>query len=32
LVRSGEVLLGLCALYGVWAILFFGLASFSYRY
>ena len=32
LVRSGEVLLGLCALYGVWFILFFGLANFSYRY
>ncbi len=32
LVRSGEVLLGLCALYGVWAILFFGLANFSYRW
>ncbi|HEV2442562.1 MAG TPA: serine hydrolase domain-containing protein, partial [Steroidobacteraceae bacterium] len=32
LVRSGEVLLGLCALYGIWFILFFGLANFSYQY
>ena len=32
LVRSGEALLGLCALYGLWAILFFGFASFSYHY
>jgi hypothetical protein len=32
LVRSGEILLGLCALYGIWFILFFGLANFSYQY
>ncbi|HEV2272326.1 MAG TPA: serine hydrolase domain-containing protein [Steroidobacteraceae bacterium] len=32
LVRSGEALLGLCALYGIWVILFFGLVNFSYRY
>ena len=32
LVRSGEALLGLCALYGIWVNLFFGLANFSYRY
>jgi CubicO group peptidase (beta-lactamase class C family) len=32
LVRSAEVLLGLAAIYGIWVILFFGLASFSYRY
>jgi CubicO group peptidase (beta-lactamase class C family) len=32
LVRAGEVLLALCALYGLWAIFFFGFASFSYRY
>jgi CubicO group peptidase (beta-lactamase class C family) len=32
LVRSGEVLLGLCAIYGIWVILFFGLANFSYQY
>lgn len=32
LVRVGETLLALCAVYGIWAILFFGLASFSYRY
>jgi CubicO group peptidase (beta-lactamase class C family) len=32
LVRSGEALLGLCAIYGVWAILFFGFANFSYRW
>jgi CubicO group peptidase (beta-lactamase class C family) len=32
LVRSGEALLGLCAVYGVWAILFFGFANFSYRW
>lgn len=32
LVRGGEVLLGLCAVYGIWAILFFGFANFSYRW
>ena len=32
LVRSGEALLGLCVLYGIWFILFFGLANFSYQY
>ena len=32
LVRSGEALLGLCALYGIWFILFFGLANFNYQY
>ena len=32
MVRSGEALLGLCALYGIWFILFFGLANFSYQY
>ena len=32
LVRAGEALLVLCALYGLWAIFFFGFASFSYRY
>lgn len=32
LVRSGETLLALCAIYGLWAIFFFGFASFSYRY
>ena len=31
-VRAGEALLALCAIYGIWAIVFFGLASFSYRY
>jgi hypothetical protein len=32
LVRSGEALLALCALYGIWAIHFFGFADFSYRW
>ena len=32
LVRSGEALLGLCALYGIWAIFVFGFANFSFRY
>ncbi|MHB8813975.1 MAG: hypothetical protein ACYDAE_11970 [Steroidobacteraceae bacterium] len=32
LVRTGEALLGLCAIYGVWAIHFFGFANFSYRW
>ena len=32
LVRSAEALLGLCALYGIWFILFFGLANFNYQY
>ena len=31
-VRAGEALLGLCALYGVWLIFAFGLVSFSLRY
>jgi CubicO group peptidase (beta-lactamase class C family) len=32
LVRTGEALLGLCALYGIWVIHAFGFASFSYRW
>lgn len=32
LVRAGEGLLGLCALYGIWAILAFQMASFSFHY
>ncbi|HEV2442561.1 MAG TPA: serine hydrolase domain-containing protein [Steroidobacteraceae bacterium] len=32
LVRTGEALLGLCAIYGIWAIHFFGFANFSYRW
>jgi CubicO group peptidase (beta-lactamase class C family) len=32
LVRLGEGLLALCALYGLWAIFAFGLASFSFHY
>ena len=32
LVRVGEAVLALAALYGLWAIFFFGFASFSYRY
>ena len=32
LVRSAEVLLGLCAIYGIWFIFFFGLANFSYQF
>ncbi len=32
LVRVGEGLLALCALYGLWAIFAFGLASFSFHY
>ncbi|MGH8202538.1 MAG: serine hydrolase domain-containing protein, partial [Steroidobacteraceae bacterium] len=32
LARAGEALLALAAIYGIWVILFFGLASFSYRY
>lgn len=32
LVRGGEALLGLSALYGLWLILALGLASFSLRY
>ena len=32
LVRAGEGLLALCALYGIWAILAFGMASFSFHY
>jgi predicted permease len=32
LVRTGEGLLALCALYGLWAIFAFQLANFSFRY
>ncbi|HZT03649.1 MAG TPA: serine hydrolase domain-containing protein [Steroidobacteraceae bacterium] len=32
LVRCGEVVLALWALYGLWAIFAFGFASFSFRY
>ncbi len=32
LVRSGEALLGLAALYGVWLIFAYGLINFSLRY
>lgn len=32
LVRAGEFLLALCALYGLWAIFALQLANFSYRY
>jgi CubicO group peptidase (beta-lactamase class C family) len=32
LVRAGEALLGLCAVYGIWVIHFFGFANFSYRW
>ena len=32
LVRSGEVVLGLSALYGLWIIFAFGLVAFSLRY
>jgi CubicO group peptidase (beta-lactamase class C family) len=32
LVRCGEGLLALCALWGLWAIFAFGLASFSFHY
>jgi CubicO group peptidase (beta-lactamase class C family) len=32
LVRSGELLLGLSALYGIWVIFAFGLVDFSLRY
>ncbi len=32
LVRTGEALLGLCAIYGIWVIHFFGFANFSYRW
>jgi hypothetical protein len=32
LVRSGEAVLGLCAIYGIWAIHVFGFANFSYRW
>jgi CubicO group peptidase (beta-lactamase class C family) len=32
LVRTGEVVLALSALYGLWAIFAFGFASFSFRY
>ena len=32
LVRAGEGVLALCALYALWAIFAFGLASFSFHY
>ena len=32
LVRLGEVVLGLAGLYGLWAIVVYGLANFSYVY
>jgi CubicO group peptidase (beta-lactamase class C family) len=32
LVRTGEAVLALCALYGLWAIFAFGFANFSFRY
>jgi CubicO group peptidase (beta-lactamase class C family) len=32
LVRAGEGVLALCALYGLWATFAFGLASFSFHY
>lgn len=32
LVRGGEAVLGLCALYGLWLIFAFGLINFSLRY
>lgn len=32
LVRSGEALLALCAVYGLWAIFAFGFANFSFHY
>jgi CubicO group peptidase (beta-lactamase class C family) len=32
LVRTGEAILALSALYGLWAIFAFGFASFSFRY
>ena len=32
LVRSAEALLGLCAIYGIWAIFFFGFVNFNYRW
>jgi len=32
LVRLGEIVLGLAALYGLWGIFFYGLASFSFTY
>jgi heme/copper-type cytochrome/quinol oxidase subunit 3 len=32
LVRCGEGLLALCALWGLWAIFAFGLASFSFHF
>jgi CubicO group peptidase (beta-lactamase class C family) len=30
--RAGELLLGLAGLYGIWAILAFGLANFNFHY
>jgi hypothetical protein len=32
LLRSGEAVLGLCGLYGLWLIFAFGLANFSLRF
>lgn len=32
LARAGEVLVGIGALYGLWAIVFYGLANFNYHY
>ncbi|MGH8216198.1 MAG: serine hydrolase domain-containing protein [Rhodanobacteraceae bacterium] len=32
LVRLGEAVLGLCALYGLWGIVFYGLINFSFTY
>jgi CubicO group peptidase (beta-lactamase class C family) len=32
LCRAGELVLGLCALYGIWAIIACGLVDFSLRY
>ncbi|TAN03541.1 MAG: class A beta-lactamase-related serine hydrolase [Rhodanobacteraceae bacterium] len=32
LARGGELILGLCALYGIWVILAFGLVNFNFHY
>lgn len=32
LVRAGEFVLGLCALYALWGVLVYGLVDFSFRY
>ena len=32
LVRLGEFVLGLCALYALWGIVVYGLANFSFTY